>query len=112
MFLVGGICFLLIGGLNNWLPWEMSLLKQMAIAAMLVTVVEFISGCIINLWLGWNVWNYSNMPFNILGQICLPFTVLWFFMAFAAILLDDCLRWLWFEERFPEYYFWKQKIKG
>lgn len=104
MFLVGGICFVLIGGLNNWFPWEMSIIQQMAISAIIVTVVEFVSGIILNLWLGWNVWDYSNMPFNILGQICLPFTVLWFFLAFVAIVVDDFLRWKWFGERFPEYH--------
>lgn len=104
MFLVGGICFVLIGGLNNWFPWEMSIIQQMAISAIIVTAVEFVSGIILNLWLGWNVWDYSNMPFNILGQICLPFTVLWFFLAFVAIVVDDFLRWKWFGERFPEYH--------
>lgn len=104
MFLVGGICFVLIGGLNNWFPWEMSIIQQMAISAIIVTAVEFVSGIILNLWLGWNVWDYSNMPFNILGQICLPFTVLWFFLAFVAIVVDDFLRWKWFRERFPEYH--------
>lgn len=108
MFLVGGICFVLIGGLNNWFPWEMSIIQQMAISAIIVTAVEFVSGIILNLWLGWNVWDYSNMPFNILGQICLPFTVLWFFLAFVAIVVDDFLRWKWFGERFPEYHLYSQ----
>ena len=48
--------------------------------------------------------DYSNMPFNIYGQICLPFTVIWFFLSFLAIVADDFLRWLWFGERFPEYH--------
>lgn len=104
MFLVGGICFVLIGGLNNWLAWEMPMIQQMAISAIIVTAVEFVSGIILNLWLGWNIWDYSNMPFNILGQICLPFTVLWFFLAFVAIVIDDFLRWRWFGEQYPEYH--------
>ena len=39
MFLVGGICFVLIGGLNNWFPWNWSILRQMGISAVIVTVV-------------------------------------------------------------------------
>lgn len=104
MFLVGGICFVLIGGLNNWFPWNWSILRQMGISAVIVTVVEFVSGILLNLVLKWDVWDYSNMPFNIYGQICLPFTVIWFFLSALAIVADDFLRWLWFGERFPEYH--------
>lgn len=104
MFLVGGICFILIGGLNNWFPWNWSIFRQMGISAVIVTAVEFFSGVLLNLVLKWNVWDYSNMPFNIYGQICLPFTAIWFFLSFLAIVVDDFLRWLWFGERFPEYH--------
>jgi len=111
MFLVGGICFVSIGGLNNWFPWEMPIIQQMALSAIIVTVVEFVSGIILNLWLGWGVWDYSNMPFNILGQICLPFTVFWFLLSSVAIVLDDYLRWCWFGEEFPEYHLHRRKTR-
>ena len=104
MFLVGGICFVLIGGLNNWFPWNWSILRQMGISAAIVTAVEFVSGILLNMVLNLDVWDYSNMPFNIYGQICLPFTVIWFFLSFLAIVADDFLRWLWFGGRFPEYH--------
>lgn len=89
MFLVGGICFVLIGGLNNWFPWNWSILRQMGISAAIVTAVEFVSGILLNMVLNLDVWDYSNMPFNIYGQICLPFTVIWFFLSFLAIVADD-----------------------
>lgn len=104
MFLVGGMCFVLIGGLNNWFTWELSIVRQMLYSAIIITAIEFVSGLILNVWLGWNVWDYSNMPLNLYGQICLPFMVAWFFLAFVAILVDDFLRWRWFGERFPEYH--------
>ena len=106
MFLVGGLCFWLIGLLNEILPWEMLLWKQGIVGAVIVTTVEFISGCIINLWLGWNVWNYSDMPFNLLGQICLPFSIAWVGLALVAIILDDYLRYWLFGEEKPHYKFW------
>ncbi len=104
MFLVGGICFVLVGGLNNWFSWEMSVLCQMAVSAVAITGIEFFAGLILNVWLGLGVWDYSNMPLNIMGQICLPFTLLWFLLSFVAIVLDDYLRWRWFGEKFPEYH--------
>lgn len=103
MFIVGGMCFVLVGLLNELLTFEMSLVYQMAMGACIITQVEFISGCIINLWLGWDVWDYSDMPFNVYGQICLPYMVLWFLISGAAIILDDYLRYWWFGEERPKY---------
>lgn len=103
MFLVGGLCFWLIGLINEVIPWEMPVWQQCIIGAVIITTVEFIAGCIINIWFGWQVWDYSGLPFNILGQVCLPFTVLWSFLAAAGIILDDYLRyWLFGEDR-PHY---------
>ena len=103
MFCIGGLCFWLIGLINEVLPWEMPFWKQCIIGAVIVTVVEFLAGCIINLLLGWDVWDYSNMPFNVLGQICLPFSLLWILLSAVAIVLDDHLRyWIYGEEK-PHY---------
>ena len=103
MFIVGGLCFLCIGGINELIPWEMPLWQQALIGAVIVTVIEFVSGCIINIWLGWAVWDYSDMPFNVMGQICLPFTAIWLFLSVVAIILDDYLRYWLFGEEKPHY---------
>ena len=34
--------------------------------------------------MGWNVWDYSSMPLNLYGQICLPFSGLWFLLCIPA----------------------------
>lgn len=103
MFIVGGLCFLLVGWINKFLPWYLAIWKQMLIGGAIITVVEFVSGCIINLWLGWNVWDYSNIPLNILGQICLPFYFAWVGLSLVAIVLDDMIRWKLFGEEKPRY---------
>ena len=59
--------------------------------AITITVLEFIAGCIVNLWLGWGVWDYSGMMFNLFGQICLPFSLLWIPVSLGAMLLYDVL---------------------
>lgn len=92
MFLAGGICFLGIGLINEVLPETTSLTSQMILSAILVTVVEFITGIIVNLWLKLDVWDYSDKPYNLLGQICLLYSFYWFFLSLPAILLDDYLR--------------------
>lgn len=103
MLIVGGLCFWLIGLVNEVIPWEVVFWKQCLLGSLIVTVVEFFSGCIINLGLGWNVWDYSNLPLNLLGQICLPFSLLWILISVVAVVLDDYLRyWLYGEEK-PHY---------
>lgn len=103
MFLLGGLCFVLIGGVNEYIPWEMPLWLQAGIGAVIITALEFICGCIVNLALGWNVWDYSSTPLNILGQVCLPFAIIWFVIAHFGIVLDDYLRYWLFKEEKPHY---------
>lgn len=45
----------------------------------------------------------KKMPFNLLGQICLPFTVIWFFLSAVAVVLDDWIRHLLWGEDIPHY---------
>lgn len=103
MFILGGICFFYIGLLNEELPWDMPLIKQMFVGAIIITMLEFIFGIIVNGVYNMNVWDYSNMPFNILGQVCLHYSILWFFIALPAIVLDDWLRYWIFKEEKPHY---------
>lgn len=103
MFLVGGLCFWLIGLINEIIPWEMMLWRQCGVGAIIITGVEFVAGCVINILLGWQVWDYSGLPLNLLGQVCLPFSVLWFFLAAVGIIIDDYLRYWWFGEEKPHY---------
>lgn len=103
MFVVGGVCFVLIGGLNEVFTWEMRFWKQCVIGAAMITVTELLAGIVINIWFGWNVWDYSELPLNVLGQICLPFSVLWCFLSAFAIVLDDYLRYWLFGEEKPRY---------
>mgnify|MGYP002769604597 CR=1 FL=1 len=91
MMILGGICGLLIGLINEITP-TMKVWQQMLLGSIIVTILEFIGGCILNIWLGLGIWNYSNMPFNILGQVCLVYTILWFLLSYVVIWLDDKIR--------------------
>ena len=106
MFLLGGACLVVIGLINEVIPWCMPLWQQVLIGAGIVTVLEFLTGCLVNLWLGWNVWDYSQMPGNILGQVCPQYAMLWMPVAVAGILLDDWMRYWWFAEDRPHYKLW------
>lgn len=103
MFVAGGLCFIGIGLINEIFPKDLALTSQMLLSAAIVTVIELITGLIVNVWLGLGVWDYSAQPYNLYGQICLLFSLLWFFLSLPAILLDDYLRYHIFGEEKPKY---------
>lgn len=108
MFVCGGLCFILCGVINEKNRC-MPLILQMLVASIGITAIEFIFGLVLNVWLGLGMWDYNNMPGNILGQICPQFTVLWFFLSAAGIVLDDFIRWMFFDEEFPHYHLLQKK---
>lgn len=103
MFFLGGLCFVVLGAINEVIPWAMPLWQQVLIGACIITGLEFVTGCIVNLCLGWAVWDYSGIPGNILGQVCPQYAIYWLLVSLAGILLDDCLRYWWFGEDQPHY---------
>ena len=90
MLLAGGICFVIFSYISKKFEHR-SLLFKSAICAVSVTFVECIFGIIFNIILKENVWDYSNMPFNFLGQICPLYTLLWGILGFVFIPLADLM---------------------
>lgn len=74
MFLLGGLCFVLLEqiGKSRWPFW-----MQMLLGMGTITALEFLSGLLINRFLGLAVWDYSDRRFQLLGQICLGYSLLW-----------------------------------
>lgn len=105
MVIVGGLCFILIGSINEFSNKEIPLLLQMFISVILINIVELISGIIINRILLLNVWDYSQLRFNFLGQISLNSSIAWFFLSLIAIYVDDLLRYKIYKEEMPKYKF-------
>jgi uncharacterized membrane protein len=105
MGIVGGLCFVLIGGLNEYFGWDMPFWKQCLIGAVIVTTLELAAGLLLNEVLGLGIWDYSAMPLNFMGQICLPFSIAWFFLSGVAVVIDDWLRYFLFHEEKPHYKF-------
>lgn len=103
MFFLGGACFLLIGLINENTRDKVPLIFQMVISAVIITVLEFCAGFIVNIKLGLDVWDYSNMPYNIMGQVCLLYTAIWFVLSLGCILADDWLRHYLFGEEKVHY---------
>lgn len=108
MFIVGGLAFLAIGGINNYFfDYKIGMIPQMIIGGISVDIIEFIAGVILNIWLKLDIWDYSDLAFNILGQVSLPFTFAWMGLSFISIVVDDQIRYILFGEPKVHYHwFW------
>ncbi|MEF9921612.1 MAG: hypothetical protein RR347_07650 [Anaerovoracaceae bacterium] len=80
MCLTGGACVLTFFYLEEIID-SMSVFAAALIGATIITIYEFSIGLVVNIWFGWNVWDYTMRPGNVLGQICPLFFVLWFFLC-------------------------------
>lgn len=96
MLAVGGLCFALVGAANQ-IPafYNLPMRAQALIGACIALALEFASGCVLNLWLRLGLWDYSQMSFNIMGQICLTYGILWLLLMPLAIWLEDRLTLMW-----------------
>jgi hypothetical protein len=89
MLAAGGLCFVLLCFLARS---QISLLYGAVIGAIGITLVELAVGSVVNLWLGLEVWDYSMLPFNLWGQVSLPYTLIWFVLSVLVILLARIIR--------------------
>ncbi len=98
MFLLGGICFLCIGGIRRCFRGAVSA-QKMLLCAGVITLLEFLCGVLVNRILGLSVWDYSAMPVNVLGQICITYSAAWCLLAIPAMGMDYLLcRYAWHTE--------------
>ena len=86
MALCGGVCLLSIFHMNKKMAKKKLAVRALG-GAFIITAVEFVCGCFVNLLMKWRVWDYSHIPLNLLGQICLPFTFLWFALCIPICLI-------------------------
>ena len=104
MFVLGGICMVFFTVQGQMVHWEDPLWMQILRCIIFVTAMEFITGIIVNKWLHLAVWDYSNQPFQLFGQICLPFMVIFSGLCALGIFLGGYLSyWLYGEEK-PRYH--------
>lgn len=103
MIICGGLAFIFCGLINQLMHFNISLVTQMFLSAIIITGLEFITGYIVNIKMGWHVWDYSTLPFNLYGQICLAYSLLWLILSLVCIYVDDWIRWKIFDEEKATY---------
>lgn len=84
MLCAGGMSFLGLSSICHQMKKCGIWLKAMAGSA-LITGIEYAFGVVFNIILKKNVWDYSRMPFNISGQVCILYSFLWMLLSLVAI---------------------------
>lgn len=82
MALTGGAVMVLLNLINK--TKNLSILVKCLLGMTVITSLEFAVGMAVNVGFGWNVWDYSDKPFNLFGQICPQFCIAWFFISIPA----------------------------
>lgn len=103
MFFVGGLVGLFASYQNRRTEWDVPFWRQVIRVDLFVLACEFVFGFILNILLDLNVWDYSDIPFNIMGQVCLPFALIWLPLCAIAIVLDDYIEYWFFNGEKPHY---------
>ena len=101
-FMMGGIAIIFAGLLNEIFTFELPITSQCTISGIFITLMEYTVGSIFNT--DYSAWSYVGIPFNIDGQVCLGASILWCILSLIAIVLDDWIRYKFFDEEEPYYF--------
>lgn len=105
MGICGGLTILLLDKINNNISWDTDITIQGLCGSILITFYEFVIGEIaLHTTLLPVMWDYSNVPLNYDGVICLPFSIIWFFLSILAIFVADAINYYVFNEPQVPYY--------
>lgn len=103
MFLLGGICLLFFAIQQKAVKWQDPFWIQVLRCTVFVTCSEFTTGIIVNKWLNWEVWDYSDQPFQLFGQICPLFIFLFSMLSAVGIVFSGYLMYWLFGEKKPKF---------
>lgn len=88
---------------NEHIPWKMPLIEQGVLCGFTITVAEFVTGLILNVWLKLGIWDYSNQIGNILGQVCPLYMFFWCILSIPVIIVFDYLEYAYCDGDKPHY---------
>ena len=91
MVLTGGICLSCIY-FSERCHCSAPIWKRCLVGSLVISLSEILVGFVVNMVLGWGVWDYSSLPMNLFGQICALYSTLWFLLCLPVTQLCAWLR--------------------
>ena len=83
----GGLAVVVLDKINDYISWDTPLELQAAAGMVLITAMELVTGTVSQV----RMWDYSDMPLNYRGVICLPFSLAWWGLSVVAVMMADCI---------------------
>lgn len=91
MALLGGICMSFIYFIYHAFSYR-SVIFRALLSTLMISAWELLFGAVLNIAFGMDIWDYSDMPLNFMGQVCLPYASLWLLLSFPAFVVCHYLR--------------------
>lgn len=104
MGVCGGLALILNDKINDKISWNVDILLQGAIGSIIITLFELVIGTVAKFGLIQIMWDYSNVPLNYNGVICVPFSLLWALLSIVGVFISDAINYYLFEEEPLPYY--------
>lgn len=104
MGVCGGFAMVILDKINDKISWDTDILIQCSSGSLLVTFIELIIGSISLKGYLPIMWDYSSIPLNYKGIICMPFSIIWMLLSFVSILISDSINYYVFGELPVPYY--------
>ncbi len=104
MGICGGVILMILDYINERFSWDMDLILQGITGSCAITLFELIIGILFISFDLPKMWDYSGIPFNFLGVICLPYSLLWIIISIAGIFLSDAINYYAFNKLPVPYY--------
>ena len=101
---LGGFALTFCSFQGEVMHWSEPMWIQIIRAVLFLTSLEFVTGIICNKWLKIGIWDYRDQPFQLCGQICLPFVVMFSGLLCLAIVLGGVVLWGVYGEEKPEFH--------
>lgn len=103
MIICGGLCFLIVGTIGDYIlknvkPAFKALVLIMFFGTLIITTLEFITGIIVNLKLDMGVWDYSELKYNVYGQICIGYSMIWALLSLPCVYILNIINIYIFEK--------------
>lgn len=94
MGILGGTVTVILGYINEIQPLRrLPFLVHCIMGVIIVTGLEWLTGRLLNVHLGWHVWDYKHLILSTPdGQINLFFSLIWLVLSPVAFWLDDNIR--------------------
>lgn len=84
MFDYGLFGLILMPVANPLKRWGIPLPVRAFVYMLMIFFVEYASGCIFHFGMGIWVWDYSDLPYNLHGQIAAAFIPTWYFLGLVG----------------------------